>query len=100
MGAITRIATTLVIALLMSTSCSATNTGESRDNRAVVPDVRGLSIDDAMEAIDASHLTVSDPFVGEAVVTSQTPRPGTQVPRGTEIDLTVSPTKKLPSPTS
>jgi serine/threonine-protein kinase len=51
----------------------------------VVPDVRGMNLDQAVQTLQAAGLQVN--AQGFGTVRFQNPGPGTQVPPGTQVDL-------------
>jgi eukaryotic-like serine/threonine-protein kinase len=64
--------------------------------RYQVPAVRGMKVDDAQAALAGAHLTLGDTTgrydekVAKGVVLSADPAPGTELKRGTAVDLVVS----------
>jgi hypothetical protein len=70
-------------------------------NTVVVPQVAGMSLADGCETLAAAGLRAgikgeSSPCSGEAAVVSQEPEAGADIPAGSEVVLSISPSKSLP----
>jgi len=80
---------------LVGCGANASTDGEPEGLHATVPNVVGLTIDDAEEALTQAGYVVGQVLenasgsAAEGTVTSQSPVGGTSLPRDSEVDLTI-----------
>ncbi len=93
--AVLTLAALALIALLVLTGCSSSQSGTGDGLHAVVPSVTGMSVSNATEKIHDAGYEVGSVAPkgaeGSDVVQVQDPAAGTALPRGGEVSLQCAP---------